>query len=96
MDKYGPTKRKFILGTTNFDNGEHEVFDETLSSKDQIEAAMCSSAIPAVFPYQNFRNTTFVDGGPTLGMDSFTPIHRCMSDGYASEDILIDMFYLEK
>lgn len=34
MDKYGPTKRKFILGTTNFDNGEHEVFDETLSSKD--------------------------------------------------------------
>ena len=51
MDEYGPTKRKFMLGASDFNTGDHKVFDETLSSADQVEAAMCSSAIPAVFPY---------------------------------------------
>ena len=94
MDEHGPTKRKFIVGASDLNTGDHVAFDETLSSADQVEAAMCSSAIPTVFPYQNFMNSTYVDGGFTLNMDVFTPINRCLADGYAEEDIVIDMWNL--
>ena len=31
-----------------------------------------------------------------MKVDPFTPIERCMADGFAPEDILIDLFYLNR
>lgn len=57
---------------------------------------MCSSAIPVVFPYQNFMDKTFVDGGFTMNMDPFTPIKRCLDEGFDTSEIIVDMWFLNK
>lgn len=42
-------KRKVSLGGVNAENGNYEVFNETLSPEDKINSCMTSSAIPFVF-----------------------------------------------
>jgi predicted acylesterase/phospholipase RssA len=59
-----------------------------------VEQVISSSAIPAVFPTQNWMNTTFIDGGFTLTAGPFTPYLRCKEDGFEDHEITMDFFYL--
>lgn len=43
---------------------------------------MSSSAIPGLFPYQLFRNSTYVDGGMLKNFDVVAGIDHCTSIGY--------------
>lgn len=61
--------RSMRIGSTRLDNGNFEIFTE--NDPDPVEAAMCSSAIPGVFPSQVRKNGFhYVDGG----LDYMTPV----------------------
>lgn len=50
----GTLKRNITVGTTNFDTAHFTNFDESIGGTEMVEAVVCSSAIPAVFPFQNW------------------------------------------
>lgn len=43
---------------------------------------MASSAIPGFFPFVNWLNTTFVDGGMMKNFDVVAGINHCLHKGY--------------
>ncbi|KAL4506702.1 hypothetical protein ABPG72_000273 [Tetrahymena utriculariae] len=69
--------RKLVIGVTNANTGEFERYNESLSNADLIEAVMCSSAVPAFFPYQIFKGNTYFDGGVIRTTDVYGAIERC-------------------
>jgi predicted acylesterase/phospholipase RssA len=87
-------QRNISIGITSFDNGEHYEVDETNDLPDLVEATMCSSADVPVFPYQNWRNSTYVDGGFTMGYDPFVAISRCRELVDDDSQIILDVFFL--
>lgn len=46
-----PLVRGVSLGTTDANTGDLIRYNETLSASDLVEACLCSSAVPCVFPY---------------------------------------------
>mmetsp|Transcript_24399 Transcript_24399/g.4064 ORF Transcript_24399/g.4064 Transcript_24399/m.4064 type:complete len:100 (+) Transcript_24399:238-537(+) len=48
---FGEIKRNAIVGTTNNDKGVFELIDSSVGIEKFSEALMCSSAVPALFPY---------------------------------------------
>lgn len=90
----GPLKRKVSVGTTNLNAGKFELLNETLGTYDFAEATVCSSAIEGVFPYQNFLNKSFGDGGAIMNLDPFTAVTRCIEEyGASQDDIVVDMVF---
>lgn len=60
---------------------------------------MCSSAMPALFPYQTTsfsssgKNSTYVDGGVIINLDVSTPIQWCLDQGFKREEIYVDILF---
>ena len=52
---------------------------------------MASSAMPVIFPYVNFRNSTFIDGGTMLNLDIGGAIERCKEIVPDESDIILDV-----
>jgi len=64
-----PLVRKVALGSTDMKSGEFFRFTEKYTDADIIESIMCSSAVPMLFPYRNFQNTHYIDGGVVIMTD---------------------------
>jgi hypothetical protein len=57
---------------------------------ENIEFIMGSIAIPGIFPYVNYQNMTFVDGGTTVRADVVTGVQKCHQRGFQDSDIIVD------
>ncbi len=85
-------KRKIIIGTTNVETGNYERFDEeTLMHDEYSTALMTSAAFPVIFPNIDFRNNTYMDGGVKISVDIAAGINKCMEDGFAQNEIVVDV-----
>mmetsp|Transcript_9726 Transcript_9726/g.14495 ORF Transcript_9726/g.14495 Transcript_9726/m.14495 type:complete len:324 (-) Transcript_9726:59-1030(-) len=83
--------RNITLGATNINDGSYGVFTEALGNSGIVEAGMCSSAIPAVFPIQNFQGALWIDGGVTDNNDIASAVERCLEVTGNEADIVVDM-----
>ena len=72
-------KRRFIIGTTDIIKGELVRFtnEDVLTVDDKVNMLMSSSAIPGVFPFNEWRGRQFVDGGVVKMMDVVGGIEYC-------------------
>ena len=59
------------MGATDLINGRFVRFtnNDVPTNEDKLNMIMSSSAIPGIFPYNEWRNTTFVDGGMMKNFD---------------------------
>jgi len=75
-------KRKVAFLGVDASNGNVEIFNETLSNEDKINAIMTSSAIPVGFTTQhwkfNGRTIAGVDGGTAYMFDIAGAVNRCL------------------
>jgi predicted acylesterase/phospholipase RssA len=85
-------QRNISIGTTDANRGAFHTFNytNTFTSAEFIEAVMCSSAIPAFFPFQPYNNTIYVDGGTVNNLDISSAINLCREMGYNDTDIIVD------
>jgi predicted patatin/cPLA2 family phospholipase len=85
-------ERKIIIGAVNLVDGVYKTWDETTLKNDDdfIEAVASSASFPIAFPYENFDNGHYVDGGISVGVDIFSGINRCLDMGFAEKDIVVD------
>lgn len=85
--------RDLIVGTTNFDTGAFTRFNQTIGVTEFLEAVISSSSLQLVFPPQNWRNSTWVDGGVVNNIDMMAAVNYCQEKGFADEDIIIDALF---
>lgn len=86
-----PIQRNFSVGSTNLDTGMLNTFNNSIGNA-AIDAVMCSSAIPFVFPPHIFEGYAMADGGCIMNQDVFSAIGRCLE--IATEpNIIVDMIY---
>jgi len=63
--------RPVIIGTTDANSGTNVFINlTTLNDQDAIQAVMCSSAIPTLFPHQLFKGETYIDDCINLNLIS--------------------------
>jgi len=58
--------------------------------EDKVNMVMSSSAIPIFFPFIEWRDTQFVDGGALKNFDVVGGIEYCTEKGFKQEDIIVD------
>ena len=56
-----------------------------------IEGVMCSSAMPAAFPFQEFKGNIYVDGGTVKNLDVASAVEQCREIVENDSDIIIDI-----
>jgi hypothetical protein len=86
-----PIVRNASLGVMNLDSGDYGTFTESIGKENFFTVAMCSSAIPGVFPTVKYQDGTYVDGGVAFHMDVFEGIRRCQEVTSNLADIVVDM-----
>ena len=86
-------QRKFSIGTTNFDTGLFETFDESVGNDGLIEAIMCSASPPFVFPYRVVNGVTYADGGCLINLDVFSAVNRCYEMTKDYSEIVVDLLF---
>jgi len=91
----GAPVRQVSIGTVNANTGQFERFNESLGKDDFISAALCSSAMPAIFPYQQFQGNTYIDGGCTRNLDIGAGVLRCRNQGFSDDKIVVDTIFLD-
>ena len=79
LKKYMPNqaKRKIAIAACDADTPEYKVFNESLSAEELQMAIKCSSAFPVAFPYVNFKNSTYMDGGLLNSLNIGSAVERC-------------------
>lgn len=87
-----PAQRKLSMGTVEINSGLYRIYNETYTLTQQQQAAMCSSAIPALFKNQDFNGGVYCDGGLFNGFDAVEAIERCLEGGSAQSEIYLDIF----
>jgi predicted acylesterase/phospholipase RssA len=85
--------RNFSIGTCDANRGVFHTFNytNTFTTTELVEAVMCSSAMPAFFPFQPYNNTIYVDGGTINNIDIASAIYLCRELGYDDTDIIVDV-----
>lgn len=60
-----PIKRQFIVGASDIKNNQFIRFsnDSFKSTNDFIDILMGSTAVPGIFPFQEYKDYVLVDGG---------------------------------
>lgn len=87
-----PVSRKVVIGTTSLNTGIFVNYNESLG-ENLIEACMCSTAIPCLFPYQKFDNDIYADGSLVINQDVFSAINRCYEMTGNQSDIIVDLVF---
>ena len=87
---YDTINRNISTGTVDAATGNYHLFDETLGRDEMVDAVMCSSAIPGMFPMHYFQGKYWMDGGTISTMDVKTGIVRCLQVA-DEEDITVDI-----
>ena len=86
-----PFQRKLSLLTCDLNNAQPLILDETMSDEERVEMIVSSASIPFAFPPRNVENMSLVDGGLFSNVSIGDPIQRCREDGFADEDIIVDV-----
>jgi hypothetical protein len=87
-------QRKFVIGTSDFNQGVLRLFNESIGVQGLMEVVMCSSAMPALFPYQNYSGTEFCDGGCILNLNIFSAVERCLEEVSDPSQVIVDSIFL--
>jgi len=87
-------QRKFVIGTSDFNTGTLRLFNESIGVQGLMEVVMCSSAMPALFPYQNYSGTEFCDGGCILNLNIFSAVERCLEEVDDPSQVIVDSIFL--
>lgn len=87
-------QRKFVIGTSDFNQGVLRLFNESIGVQGLMEVVMCSSAMPALFPYQNYSGTEFCDGGCILNLNIYSAVERCFEEVSDPSQIIVDSVFL--
>jgi len=90
----GHITRKVSYGTTDMDEGKFYSANDIMTDNTISQWAMCSSAIPLIFPYQICNNKIYSDGQTLISLDVFSPIELCQELGYSDENIIVDVLSL--
>lgn len=80
MANQHPIRRNYSIGTSDINEGVYRRFTnkDLTTIDDKVNALMASSAIPGLFPFVLWRNTTFVDGGMMKNFDVVAGINHCL------------------
>ena len=86
-------KKMLNLISVDLNTGDVVIFDESTPIEKQPLAMMASASIPMIFPPQKelIKNTALTDGGLFTQVQLDEPIIRCKEQGYADEDIIVDL-----
>lgn len=93
LEKYitKPPQRPIRISATDANQGEYITFDENLSVDDLRTVMRSSSAVPVVFPYVNYKNYTFMDGGVINCLNLGAAINACRDRVDSDKDIYVDV-----
>jgi len=83
-------QRSYNIGATSIRTGEYLRLTD-LTTKNIVEAALASSAVPGIFPPVHYGNDTFVDGGVSYFFDLTGAIQICKDKGFENEQIVMDL-----
>lgn len=86
--KYG-VHRNVTVGSTNLDTGLFANFNESLGNA-ILDAVICSSSIPFVFPPHQFEGYSWADGGCIINLDPMSSVTRCL-DVTTEANIILDI-----
>lgn len=67
------------------------VFDESIPPEDIPLLVSSSAAIPFIFEPMEHEHLAMIDGGYAMNVALGDPITRCMEEGAAPEDIIVDV-----
>jgi len=67
------------------------IFQENLSVAELVQAGLCSSAVPMIFPYQSLGSNTYMDGGVVASIDLEGAVTRCLEIVSDPADIIVDI-----
>ena len=86
-------KKKVSWESIDFHTGRPVVFDETLATDSErlVKAIQASTAIEGIFAPVHLDGMLLVDGGIYENVAIEEPIRRCLDDGVAPEDIIVDI-----
>lgn len=86
-----PPQRPIRLSATDANTGTYITFDENLTAEELAIVMKSSGAVPVVFPYVNFRNYTFMDGGVINCLNIGAAINACRDLVESDKDIYVDV-----
>jgi hypothetical protein len=86
-----PPQRPIRISATDANTGTYITFDENLTAEELGTVMRASSAVPVVFPYVNFRNYTFMDGGVINCLDIGSAVNACRAIADSDKDIYVDI-----
>ena len=86
-------KKKVSWEATDYRTGRPIVFDESISNDSEllVKSIVASTAIEGVFAPVHLDGMLLVDGGIYENVAIEEPIRRCLEDGVAQEDIIVDI-----
>jgi len=84
-------QRTIRISATDANTGTYITFDETLSAEDLRIVMRSSSAVPVLFPYVNYLNYTFMDGGVLNCLNVGSAVSKCREIADSDSEIYIDV-----
>ena len=79
------------IQSVDLKTGRIVLFDENVPEEIRIKSLISSASIPFVFPPVEIDDFLLVDGGNFMNLDIGDPIDRCRENGFADEDIIVDV-----
>ena len=84
-------KRAAVFGITDADTGEYKVVDNKHPMEEMAKYVVASLSIPVLFKDMKMDNTTYIDGGVLVNLNSASAVLKCRQMGYADKDIVVDI-----
>lgn len=98
LQKYGAkVQRPLLIGTTDLSTGGRIVYNESdlnIGLDNYTHSLMASTAIPVLFPPENYQNTLYIDGGMVSNELILPSIQKCYEMG--KENINFDIIICSK
>jgi len=93
LEKYitKPPQRPIRISATDANTGSYITFNESLSTEDLRTVMRSSSAVPVIFPYVNYLNYTFMDGGVINCLNLGAAINACREIADSDKEIYVDV-----
>ena len=88
-----PFQRGLSILSCDLSTGQIFIFDETIDDEQRIDAIISSTAVSFAFKPETLgqKDLYLIDGSYYSTVSLGDPIERCREDGFADEDIIIDV-----
>lgn len=85
--------RGLNLGITDIKDGSYKAFSEQniLQGSNLVDALYASMSFAGFFPPANVLGSSYFDGSAVWDVDIFSAINRCVAQGFAHQDIVVDV-----